>query len=761
MSNITKNFNDAFAALNNKDLKRAEELFKRVIEIDKSNVPALNLLVVVLMSMERFAEAEPFIAMATSLNQKSDVSFYNYGLISKRLNKPQQALSNFSKALSLNSNVAETWNNRGTVFSDLEKYDLAIADFDKAISLNGAYGEAYANKGKSLARLKRYDEAFAAYDKALSFKPDLAEAWFGRGNVFYGIKRYDEAFAAYDKALSFKPHLAEAWLGRGNVFYDLKRHDEAFAAFDKALSITPDLAEAWLGRGNVFRSLKRFDEAFAAYDRALSFKPHLAEAWRGRGNVFSDLKRYDESFGAYDKALSIEPDLKYAEGARLHAKMHLCDWTKIDAEILHLLSAARDQKPVGVPFLSLSIPATRADQLRFAKTFVSDQGSFSALWRDEIYSHDRIRISYLSADFRHHPLAQLAVGLFEHHDKSRFEIMAISSGPDDGSDLRNRIRSAADNFIDVRGMPDSEVAEFIRRAEIDILVDLSGFTEANRFGVFARRASPLQVNFLCYTGTMGADCMDYIIADPTVIPKDQFEFYSEKVVWLPDTYQANDRSRSISGRRPTRSECNLPDATFVFSCFNATYKITSEVFAVWMRLLAKTQGSVLWLLETNPTATQNLRREAEAHGITPRRLIFAPPMTLADHMARIGLADLFVDTLPYNAHTTASDALWAGLPVLTCLGDTFAGRVAASLIRAIGLPELVTTSLENYETLALKIAGDPSLLRAIRGRLVRNRDTYPLFDTARYTRHIEAAYVTMWERYQRREMPDSFAVSPK
>jgi len=439
--------------------------------------------------------------------------------------------------------------------------------------------------------------------------------------------------------------------------------------------------------------------------------------------------------------------------------MHLCDWAKIDTEILHLLSAAREKKPVGVPFLSLSIPASPADQLQFAKTFISDQGSFSALWRDEIYSHDRIRIGYLSADFRHHALAQLAVGLFEHHDKSPFEIMAISCGPDDRSDLRNRIRSAVENFIDAGGMPDSVVAEFVRRRETDIIVDLSGFTQDNRFSVFARRVSPLQVNFLCYTGTMGADCMDYIIADPMVIPKDHFQFYSEKVVWLPDTYQANDRSRPISGRRPTRSECNLPDAAFVFCCFNSTYKITPEVFAVWMRLLAKREGSVLWLLETNPTAAQNLCREAEAHGITPKRLIFAPAMPLAE-MARIGLADLFVDTLPYNAHTTASDALWAGVPVLTCLGDTFAGRVAGSLLKAVGLDELITNSLEDYETLALKLAKDRALLASLRDKLARNREAYPLFDTARFTRHIEAAYMTMWERYQRGETPEHFVVAP-
>jgi tetratricopeptide (TPR) repeat protein len=415
MSNITKNFNDALAALNNKDLKRAEELFKRVIKIDKSNVPALNLLVVVLMNMERFAEAEPFIAMATSLNQKSDVSFYNYGLISKRLNKPQQALNNFSKALSLNSNVAETWNNRGTVFNDLEKYDLAIADFDKAISLNGAYGDAYANKGKSLARLKRYDEAFAAYDKALSFKPDLAEAWLGRGNVFWSLKRSDEAFAAYDKALSITPDLAEAWLGRGNVFYDLRRYDEAFAAYDKASSITSDLAEVWLGRGNVFWSLKRSDEA----------------------------------------------------------------------------------------------------------------------------------------KFRNQAVAILMVELYELHDQNRFELFGFDNGWDDGSEIRGRINKAFKTIVDIRHLDDLQATATIKQKQIDILINLNGYMGEHRTRVFSYRPSPLQVSYLGFPATMWAEYIDYIIADPCVIPPEQEDCYVEKIVYLPENYLAVNTKRLIADRQPT------------------------------------------------------------------------------------------------------------------------------------------------------------------------------------------------------------------
>jgi protein O-GlcNAc transferase len=719
-------FRRALAALQAGKATGAERLFKELLSVDPKHVAGLNLLGISLTKLGRLEEAETYFQRALKENAASDATFYNYGIILKALKRPVDALERFSQALAINSKVAETWNNRGTVFNDLKRYSEAVDDFDKAISINPKYAEAYYNKGKSLAQLRIYDQSLRAFDAALALRPDLAEASSGRGYIFTELKQYDDAFAAYDTALRLKP----------------------------------DLAEAWRGRGNIFSELKRYDDAFAAYDTALRLKPDLAEVWLGRGEIFSKLKRYDDAFAAYDTALALKPDLKFAKGARLHAKLMMGDWAKIDTEIADLLSEVRDQKPVSVPFVLLSIPASCADQLQCAKTFVSDKGSFSALWSDEIYSHDRIRIGYLSADFRNHALAQLAVGLFEHHDKSRFEIMAISCGADDGSDLRNRIRSAAKHFINVSGMPDSAIAEFIRRREIDILVDQSGFTQDSRFSVFARRASPLQVNFLCYTGTMGADCIDYIIADPTVIPKDHFPFYSEKVVWLPDTYQANDRSRPTSGRRPTRSECNLADAAFVFCCFNAAYKITPEVFGVWMRLLAKREGSVLWLLQTNPTAAQNLRREAEAHGIAPKRLIFAPVMPFVDHMARIGLADLFLDTLPYNAHTTASDALWAGVPVLTCLGDTFAGRVAASLLKAVGLDELITTSLEDYEILALKLAQDRALLASLREKVERNRETYPLFNTARFARHIEAAYMTMWERQQKGAAPQSFAVDP-
>ena len=763
MSDTVQIFNDAISAVNNRDLKRAEELFRGIIKTDESHIAALNLLVVVLMSMKRFAEAEQFIARATSLNQQSDVSFYNYGLISKHLNKPQQALENFSKAIALNPDIAETWNNRGTVLNDLNKYDLAISDFDKAIAINGQYSEAYANKGKSLMLLKRYDEAFAAYDKALAIRPGLEVAWLGRGNVFWSLQRYDEALAPYDKALAIKPDLEGAWLGRGNVFWSLKRYDEAFAAYDKALSIKPDLENAWLGRGNVFCDLKRYDEAFAAYDKALSIKPDLENAWLGRGHVFYDLKRYAEAFAAYDKALSIKPDLESVEGSRLHMKMHLCNWEKLDKEIGDLTNSIRAGKGNCPPFALLSLTDLPDDHLRCTQAWGAAIHPITAksVWQDKIYKHDKIRLGYVSADLRTHAVAYLIAELFELHDKDRFSVTAFSLGRDDNSDIRRRLVSSFDRFIDCYTLSDFDVAHAIADSEIDILVDLMGFTQDAHTNIFAYRPAPIQVNYLGYPGTIGASFIDYIIGDKTLFTLADAAVYSEKLVQLPDSYQPNDRKRQISTKAFTRREAGLPDNKFVFCCFNNSYKISPQTFGCWMRILKCVEGSVLWLRAENQTAIANLKTEAQTRGIESARLVFANRVPqLSDHLARLRLADLFLDTLPFNAHTTASDALWAGLPVLTQIGSTFAGRVAASVLKAINLPELITHSPEEYEALAIELALNKEKLRRIQEKLARNRLTTPLFDTPLYTKHLEAAYEAMYQRYQAGLPPYHIEIRP-
>jgi predicted O-linked N-acetylglucosamine transferase (SPINDLY family) len=375
-------------------------------------------------------------------------------------------------------------------------------------------------------------------------------------------------------------------------------------------------------------------------------------------------------------------------------------------------------------------------------------------------SGDRIRVAYLSGDFRVHPVAYLTAELFERHDRSRFEIIGVSLGPDDKSELRSRIARSFDHFQDFRTASDRDVAAFIRSAGVDIVVDLGGYTDRARPGVLRYRPAPVQVNYLGYAGTMAADFVDYIVADKVTVPFEQQPFYSERIVHLPDCFMVNDATKTISPVPPSRAEEGLPERGFVFSCFNNAYKISAEAFHVWMRVLTEVEGSVLWLSQFDKTTGDSLRAAARAAGVDPERIVFAPRKPeMADHFARQRLAGLFLDTPGYNAHTTASDALWAGLPVLTCIGKAFPGRVAASLLHAVGLPELVTDNLDSYAALAVKLARDPSSLAAIRQRLERNRLTCPLFDTGRFTRHIEQAYVTMLENH-RGGGPRSFSVAP-
>jgi predicted O-linked N-acetylglucosamine transferase (SPINDLY family) len=709
MDRATHTFNEALAALNRRDLRQAQEKFRQVLALNGAHVPALNLLTITLMGLRRFAEAEPFIAKAVALNRTSDVSFYNYGLISKELGKPRQAYEQFSAAIKLNPDVAETWNNRGTVCNDLKDYGAALADFDRAIGLNAAYAEAYTNKGKSLALLKRNDEALTCYDKALSLNPALAEAWLGRGNVSAALRRSRDALAAYDKALSIKPGLVQAWIARGNLLIDLKRFDDALAGFDQAIALDPKLAEAWSGRGDALTVMKRFDDAFTAFDRAFS----------------------------------LDPDMASVEGARLHAKMHCCDWSDYDAECAHLVGSVRAGKRAALPFHMLSVDCSPQDQLQCARAFAAERYPPATSPASPVRRRSgRIRIAYLSSDFRQHATSHLIAGLFEAHDREKFDVIGISVGPDDRSPLRSRLERAFTCFVDLSALTDDQIASEIAARDVDILVDLNGFTLGAQTGALRHRPAPIQVNYLGYPGTMGAPFIDYVIADGTVIPEADRSFYSEKVVWLPHSYQVNDRAREMADRVLRREDFGLPPDAFVFCCFNNAYKITPETFDCWMRLLARTD-SVLWLLRDNDIAAGNLRNEARQRGIDPARLVFAERVSPAEHLARHRLADLFLDTLPYNAHTTASDALWAGLPVLTQMGRTFAGRVAASLLHAIDLPELITHSREDYEALALELAGDRERLRDIKSRLEANRLTTPLFDTALFARDIEAAYEKM------------------
>jgi len=601
--------------------------------------------------------------------------------------------------------------------------------------------EMMVNLGNVLAQLGNADEALRQFDQALRQKTDLFEALFNRANLYLETGRNLEALADYEKAARIRTDVPGLWNNRGTALRGLRKLDDALLSYERAVALAPNHVNALTNRAIALHDLRRLDQAFMASEAALAAQPDFAEALYVRGNILRDLGRLPEAQSSYERALQKAPQHPLALNGLAQVSAVLCDWAKTASLLPRLKSDVQAGRAVIQPFVLMGYSEDAALLRRCAETYVHRVAPVQPpLYDGKPYRHDRIRLAYLSADFHQHPTAQLMAELFERHDRNRFEVSAFAFGPDDGSAMRHRLVKAFDSFDDVRAFSEFEIARMIRAREIDIAVDLNGHTHEARPGIFSHRPAPVQVNYLVYPGTTGAGYMDYVLADRIVLPLDQQAFFSEKIIHLPDCYQANDATRGLLPA-PSRAELGLPEQAFVFCCFNNSWKIAAPVFAIWMRLLQQVPESVLWLLDSH--ASENLRAQAASHGVDAGRLVFAPKLPPDQHLARHHAADLFLDTLPYNAHTTCSDALYAGLPVVTCYGKAFQARVAASLLKAIDLPELVTTRPEDYEALALELANNPPLLQATREKLRRNRTTTPLYDSDRFRRNIEAAYEAM------------------
>ena len=607
----------------------------------------------------------------------------------------------------------------------------------------------------------RLAEAEQIYGAILKTQPKHFESQFLLGVIHAQRGHHGEAVRQFDIALKLNPKSATVHNSRGVALGKLKRVSEALASFDRAIALQRDHAEAHSNRANALRELDRPEEALVSSNRAIALKPDYAEALNNRANVLLRLKRYEEAIADLERLLRLTPDFPYARGVLLHTKMQLCDWRSFDAELAAVLADVRAGKPASPPFALLAESGAARDQRLCAQAWVREKcpPAPAPVYKGDKYRHDRIRVAYVSADFGEHPTSYLLAGLIEQHDRARFKIVGISLGAGTPSAMRTRITGAFDEFVDAGRKDDREVAGLLRHLEIDIAVDLMGFTHESRPGIFALRPAPVHVNYLGFPATMGAAYIDYIIADRFVVPPGHAGSYSENVVSLPDSFQANDSGRKIGERPKTRAEAGLPDGGFVFCAFSNSYKITPAMFDVWMRLLGQAEGSVLWLLGGSAAVETNLRREAQAREVAADRLIFAPRLGYSEYLRRYRLADLFLDTAPFNAGATASDALWAGLPLITCAGEAFAGRMAGSLLHAAGLPQLVTSSLEDYERIALALARDPAAIDALKASLAQNRAACALFDTSRFRHHLETAYHAMWERHQAEQPAASFAVS--
>jgi predicted O-linked N-acetylglucosamine transferase (SPINDLY family) len=671
-----------------------------------------------------------------------------------------KAVKCYTQALAIDGRNAELLNNCGIALKELERYNDALVHYDRALAINHNYAEAHNNRANVLKELKRLEEALASYDRALHVRPAYANAMIGRGTVLQELKRHEEALASYNKALAIQPRSALGFFARGTLLQEMGRRTQALTNYDQALSIYPTYAEAHCNRGVVLLEMAQYEKALASFERALAIRPVYAKALFNYGSVLLKMGRYDEARQVNERVLAIEPRDKYALDALVEIARNACDWNRADALTDKLIKQIQERTAVPNPFTLLSSVDDPAFQLQCARRWLHDAIPIlpAPMCTSQRWRNDKIRVAYISPDLRQHPVGYLLVKAIECHDRARFEAIAVSTGLSDGSEIHARLVKAFDQFHNVFELGDHDIAKLLRELRVDIAVDLAGPTASGRPGILAHRPAPIQVNYLGYPGTMGADFIDYIIADHFLIPVDAQRFYFEKIVYLPDTFQANDSKRLKPASVPIRSEVGLLDGNVVFCAFNSSYKINLQMFAVWMRLLQNIEGSILWLIENSSSVVHNLRREAAARGIDAERLVFAPRASYADYLSRYRLADIFLDTLPFNGGTTASDALWMGLPIVSCAGTAFSSRMSGSLLHAIGLPELVTSSLGEYEALALQLARDAPLLANTKAKLAHNRDTYPLFNSKCFTRHLETAYTTMWEIWQRDEKPQSFAV---
>ena len=678
------------------------------------------------------------------LEPNSFDTFYLISMIAFRQKEYSKSEESIKKAINLRSNNAEIYNLYAIVLLHLKKFNLAIENWNIAIKLRPEYLEAYNNRGNLLLELGKSTEALKSFKKAIELKPDFAEAYNNQGNALLKLKRIDNALKSYEKSISLMPNYYQAYHNCGRAFYERNKKNEILKNYEKSKKFNSDL-----------------DSAIKNYKKAIELKPDFAEAYFDLGSIFSEVNKNDAAIEYYQKAIDLKKEFGAKLGILIHTKLKLCDWSTINKDLKDIEDKILSFEKLSSPFFLLSIK----DSLKlqkitaekwFKNEFRSTNNNLEKISKKQ--NNKKIKIGYYSADFREHAMGHLLANLFELHDRSKFELYGFYFGPDVNDDVFKRIVKTFDKFVNVNLKTETEIAQISKDFQIDIAVDLMGYTRDNRFKIFIEKCAPIQANYLGYPGTLGANCIDYIIADKVLIPKESQEYYSEKIVYLPNSYQANDSKKKVSKKIFTREEIGLPKNNFVFCSFNQRYKILPKTFDSWMQILKRVDNSVIWLLESNEKSSENLKKEAGNRGIDPKRIIFSKALPLDEHLARHKAADLFIDTFPYNAHTTCSDSLRVGLPVLTLQGETFASRVSSSLLNAVGLKELITYSSKEYEDLAVEFATDASKLKNIKNKLEINKNKLPLFNTKLFTSHIEQAYFEMYKRYNKNEKPENIEI---
>ncbi|WP_130469812.1 tetratricopeptide repeat protein [Candidatus Magnetaquicoccus inordinatus] len=742
------------------DNENAAEWIRKAVVLQADEPLFRNNLGTVLLAMGERQEAVECYRQALAIQPHFAMTLCNLGNVLYDMGETDEALQLYRTAIREQPDFYAAYNSLGNALQKEGNFHEAITVYQQGLRVNPHYPEAYNNMAAALQALQRLDEAIAACRQALEIKPDYPEAYRNLGNILLMQGRSDEAIASYRQALQIYPGYRDAHNNLGNALLGQGKLQEAAASYRQALAISPDLYEAHNNLGIALQEQGQLEEAIACYRQAIALKADYGGALGNLGVALIDQGRLDEAIACYEQAVAAAPDEANHQSALLHQMLHLCDWRQFHSRYEQMIRTFLAHDKECNPFVFLSLPTTPEEQRLCASRFIQHRHPTArnlSAGRSFAATPPRLKIGYLSSDYQNHPVAFLTAELFELHDRSRFEITAYSYGSDDGREMRRRIMAASDHFVDLRPLTYEQAAQRIADDGIHILIELNGFTKDARLQIPAMRPAPIQISWLGYLGSSGSPFIDYILTDSFITPEGYERDFSEKVLRLPECFQPNDRQRTIAPT-PTRAQRGLPEQGFLFASFNKSYKFNPDTFAVWMRLLQRTPGSLLWLVASNAWVEENLCRQAEAHGVARQRLFFAPKMELAEYLANYRLVDLVLDTYPYNSGTTASNALWAGCPMLTCSGKTFVSRQAGSLLTHVGLGELVTHSLEEYEELALQLAHDPERLLSLRQRLQKNLASAPLFDSPRFTRHLELAYQTVWQRFSSGAAPEHLTI---
>jgi predicted O-linked N-acetylglucosamine transferase (SPINDLY family) len=744
-------------------LDEAAALYDQLLDAFPDHADVLQLRGVVDLQRSAFAEALARFDRVLALQPEHGPARVNRAAALIGIGQPEEAAAAAERAIEIAPRSLAAYTNLASALNQIGRWAEALETSDRALALGLEDAKLHLHRTLALLSLDRFEDAVEAADRSIALDPSTPDAYGYRAQALMKLYRMAEAAATHERALTLAPHSAEGHFSRGCALLSTRQYMEAIESASRALALAPAYVAALHLRATCLQLLERNAEAVEDLDKILDLQPEFAHAYALRATCFAELKQPERALADFEVAMEIDPEIPLIAGQCAYTSLKVAEWEGMAEKFASIRKAADEGKYVAQPLAMAAMPSSPAQQLAMARlTYLETQPApFRKIHGTRAFN-EKLRVAYFSSDLGDHPVGHLMVGLIEGHDRSQFEVVSYSFGADVKDTVRLRTERSSDVFVDALGMTDDEMTEHARKLNVHIAVDLNGYTTNMRPRIFSIGAAPIQVNYLGFPGTLGNDRINYIIGDPCVTPPEHFPYFAERVVTMPHSYLiTNDIKRHVPSRLSTRREAGLPDTGFVFACFNAPYKITPDAFDVWMRLLKAVDGSILWLNATGPTGTRNLRREAKERGVSPDRLIFAPRSAGLEYLTRYRLADVFLDTFYYNAHSTGAEALMMGLPMVTRLGEAFAARVGASLLTAVGLPELIATDTAGYESIALRLAQDPAAHKDVREKLARNIRTYPLFDTKRYIRNLESAYHEMWRRHEQGLAPDHITVAEK